>query len=195
VITVPAKRTRKRFVLLTVFGLSIAIVAVVTQAGLGGEKKITIGNGSVSALGRSAGPGDALPAEVLALPFAEKNFASATGAGSRLVRADGALQLYVVPGKGRLLCLIEVNASLSTSGGACADRKSLLTGSIYMADRREDGSGQWDVVGLVGDGHTYAQADGQRVAVRNNAFVLRGVDAEELTLGSTTATQTVDIGP
>jgi len=189
-----ARRMPKRFVVLTILVLSIAIVAVATQAGLGGEKKITIGDGAVAALGRAPRTGDALPAKVLALPFAAKNFASATGAGSRLIRTAGSLQLYAVPGNGRLLCLIEVNASLSTAGGACADRSSLLTGSIYMADRREDGSGLWDVVGLVGDGHTYVEADGRRVAVQNNAFVLHGVAADEVTLGSPTATQTVNIG-
>jgi hypothetical protein len=174
--------------------LAALVAAVVTQAGRSGQKRMTIGNGSVSALARVARASDRLPPSVLALPFAENNFASATGAGSRLIRTEGSYKLYAVPGKGRLLCLIETDASAGTTGGTCADRNSLLTGSIYMADRREDGSDLWDVVGLVGDGHTYAEADGRRVPVQSNAFVLHGVAADKVTLGSPHATQTVDMG-
>jgi hypothetical protein len=101
------------------------------------------------------------------------------------------LTLYAVPGKGGMLCLIEVDSSAQTAGGACADRSALLTGSIYMADRQEDGSRQ--VVGLVGDGHTYAKASGARTRVENNAFVLRNVEDDAITIGSPTAEQTVDI--
>jgi hypothetical protein len=61
-----------------------------------------------------------------------------------------------------------------------------------MADVREDGSRQ--VVGLVGDGHTYAEADGTRAPVQNNAFVLNHVQEENVTVGSPTASQQVDIG-
>jgi hypothetical protein len=61
-----------------------------------------------------------------------------------------------------------------------------------MADRQEDGSRL--VVGLVGDGHTYAEADGRRTRVDNNAFVLDHVDGKDVTLGSPSASQHVDIG-
>jgi hypothetical protein len=61
-----------------------------------------------------------------------------------------------------------------------------------MADEQEDGSTQ--VVGLVGDGHTYAEGDGQRVSVDNNVFVLRNVADDEVTIGSPTVEQTVDLG-
>jgi hypothetical protein len=61
-----------------------------------------------------------------------------------------------------------------------------------MADEREDGSRE--VVGLVGDGHTFAAADGRRVPVDNNAFVLEDIEGDEVTIGSPTAEQTVDIG-
>jgi hypothetical protein len=91
-----------------------------------------------------------------------------------------------------MLCLVEVDSAAQTSGGACAERSALLTGSIYMADRQEDGSRQ--VVGLVGDGPTYAEADGRRTRVENNAFVLRGVRGSDVTIGSPTASQTVEIG-
>jgi hypothetical protein len=49
-------------------------------------------------------------------------------------------------------------------------------------------------VGLVGDGHTYAEADGRRTPVQNNAFVLNGVEGADLTVGSPSASQQVDIG-
>jgi hypothetical protein len=49
------------------------------------------------------------------------------------------------------------------------------------------------VFGLVGDGHTYAEADGRRSRVENNAFVLRNVDDDEITIGSPTASQIIDI--
>jgi hypothetical protein len=61
-----------------------------------------------------------------------------------------------------------------------------------MADRQEDGSRF--VVGLVGDGHTFAEADGRRAAVQNNSFVLSHVESEDLTVGSSSASQHVDIG-
>ena len=50
------------------------------------------------------------------------------------------------------------------------------------------------VVGLVGDGHTYAEANGKRTAVANNVFVLHDVAGSEVTIGSAKAEQTVDIG-
>src|SRR5205085_10485641 len=114
------------------------------------------------------------------------------GAGSRLVRVDGSLQVYAVPGKAGLVCLIEVDEPAQTAGGACADRRVLLTGSIYVAERLENGLRQ--VVGLVCDGHTYADGNGKRTAVANNVFVLHDVAGSEVTIGSATAEQTVDIG-
>jgi hypothetical protein len=178
------------------FGALVATAAitagVVSQLGFSGGEKVQIGNGSVSALARTARSGDALPPSVLAYPFAERNFASRSGSGSRLLTTDGSLRLYAVPGKDRMVCLIEVDAVAQTAGGACADRTILLTGSIYMADRQPDGSRL--VVGLVGDGHTYAEANGTRTRVENNAFVLRNVQDDGVTIGSPTASQTIDIG-
>jgi hypothetical protein len=171
--------------------LAGAVAAIVVQVVAGGGNRVQIGDGSVSALARKARAGDALPASVLALPFGERNFASPSGAGTRLLRTEGSLSLYAVPGKGRLVCLVEVDNAAQTAGGACADRKVLLTGSIFMADVRDDG--RKDVVGLVGDGHTFAEADGRRVPTDNNVFVIRGVESKDVTLGSPTATQTVAI--
>jgi len=165
---------------------------MLSQAGLGGSDRVQIGTGSVSALARAGKSADALPSSVLSYPFAAHNFANQTGGGSRLVKSDGSLGLYAVPGKGGLVCLIEVDEVADTAGGACADRRVLLTGSIYMADRQDDGSRQ--VVGLVGDGHTYAEAGGQRTRVENNVFVLRNVDTDVVKIGSATAEQTVEIG-
>jgi hypothetical protein len=176
---------------LLVVWIGLVAAAALSQVGQGGADKVQIGHGSVSALARAARAGDTLPAEVLTYPFAEHNFASANGAGSRLVQ-DGALKIYVVPGKAGMLCLVEIDSLSATSGGACADRRVLLTGSIYMADRREDGSRQ--VVGLVGDGHTYAEVGTRRAAVTNNVFVLPAVRGDTVTIGSAQAEQTVDIG-
>ena len=169
-----------------------AATGLLTQLGLGGSDKVQIGNGSVSALARAARAADTLPRSVLDYPFAGRNFASPDGGGSRLVQEQGSLKLYAVPGKGGMLCLVEVDTMAATAGGACADRGILRTGSIYMADRQEDGSRL--VVGLVGDGHTYAEADGRRAAVENNAFVLNHVEGGDLTVGSPTASQQIDIG-
>jgi hypothetical protein len=178
------------------FGAALLIAAatagLLTQLGLGGSDKVEIGNGSVSALAHAGSAVDALPQSVLDYPFAGRNFASPDGGGSRLLQEHGSLKLYVVPGKGGLLCLVEVDTTAETAGGACADRSVLRTGSIYMADRQEDGSRL--VVGLVGDGHTYAEADGQRATVENNAFVLNHVEGRDLTVGSPTASQLIDIG-
>ncbi len=178
------------------FGVAVLVAATVagllTQLGLGGSEKVQIGNGSVSALARAAHTADTLPQSVLDYPFAGRNFASPNGGGSRLLQEQGSLKLYAVPGKGGMLCLVEVDSVAETAGGACADRSVLRTGSIYMADRQEDGSRL--VVGLVGDGHTYAEANGKRAPVQNNAFVLNDVEGGDLTLGSPSASQHIDLG-
>ena len=184
---------RKRHLQFGVAALvATATAGLLTQLGLGGSDKVQIGNGSVSALAQAARAADSLPQSVLDYPFADRNFASPDGGGSRLVKEQGSLKLYAVPGKGGMLCLVEVDSVADTAGGACADRSILRTGSIYMADRQEDGSRL--VVGLVGDGHTYAEANGQRATVENNGFVLNHVDGGDLTVGSPTASQHVDIG-
>jgi hypothetical protein len=187
---VAVKRRRLHFIALL---LTVAIAAaVLSQLVLGGSERVQIGNGSVSALARASTEADALPSNMLAYPFAARNFASRNGEGSRLLRVEGTLRLFAVPGKEGMLCLIEVDDTAGTAGGACADRHILLTGSIYMADRQEDGSQL--VLGLVGDGHTYAEAEGRRVPVRSNAFVLPGVAGSTVKLGSPTAEQTIDLG-
>ena len=169
-----------------------AVAAVLSQLVLGGSNRVKIGNGSVSALARASTQADSLPANVLAYPFAARNFASKKGEGSRLLRVEGTLRLFAVPGKEGMLCLIEVDDFAGTAGGACADRQVLLTGSIFMADRQEDGSRL--VVGLVGDGHTYAEAEGRRVPIQGNAFVLPGVAGSQVKVGSPTAEQSIDVG-
>ena len=172
--------------------VAAATAGLLTQIGLGGSDKVQIGNGSVAALAHAARTSDALPQSILDYPFAERNFASRNGGGSRLLRQQGSLKLFAVPGKGGMICLVEVDSAAGTAGGACADRDVLRTGSIYMADRQEDGSRL--VVGLVGDGHTYAEADGRQTPVQNNAFVLDDVKGGDLTVGSPSASQQVDIG-
>jgi hypothetical protein len=184
---------RKRHIQFGVVVLAAAAVAgLLTQIGLGGSDRVQIGNGSVSALARAARAADTLPQSVLDYPFAGRNFASPDGGGSRLLQEQGSLKLYALPGKGRMLCLVEVDTVANTAGGACADREILRTGSIYMADRQEDGSRL--VVGLLGDGHTYAEASGRRATVENNSFVLEQVEGGDVTVGSPTASQHVDIG-
>jgi hypothetical protein len=185
-------RISRRVLFGAILVVVVATAGVLSQLGLGGSERVRIATGSVSALARAAQPADSLPASILAYPFAARNFASPSGAGARLLTTQDALRLYAVPGKGGMLCLVEVDSAAQTSGGACAERSILLTGSIYMADRQEDGSRQ--VVGLVGDGPTYAEANGRRTRVENNAFVLRGVRGDEVTVGSPTASQTVEIG-
>ena len=177
------------------FGAALLVAAatagLLTQLGLGGSDKVEIGKGSVSALAHAGSTVDAVPQSVLDYPFADRNFASPNGGGSRLLQEHGSLRLYAVPGKGGLVCLVEVDTVADTAGGACADRGILRTGSIYMADRQEDGSRL--VVGLVGDGHTYAEANGRRATVENNAFVLNQVEGGDFTVGSPTASQHVEI--
>jgi hypothetical protein len=191
--TIQHHKTRSRTIVIALaLGSAVLAVAIISQVGLGSSGKAQIGNGSVSVLARTARAGDGLPASLLEYPFAARNFASPSGAGSRRLTTHASLTLYAVPGRGGMLCLIEVDSVAQTAGGACADRTLLQTGSIYMADRQEDGERQ--VVGLVGDGHTYAEANGKRTRVENNAFVLRDVAGSEFTIGSGTASQTVEIG-
>src|SRR6266540_7365464 len=187
------RKTRSRTIVIgLVIGGAALAVTILSQVGLGSSGKVQIGNGSVSELSRAARAGDALPPSVLEYPFAARNFANPSGAGSRRLTTHESLTLYAVPGRGGMLCLIEVDRVAKTADGACADRTILLTGSIYMSDRQEDGSRQ--VVGLVGDGHTYAEANGRRTPVENNVFVLRGVKGSQVRIGSATAEQTVDLG-
>jgi hypothetical protein len=178
------------------FGVVVLVAAatagLLTQLGFGGSDRVVIGTGSVSALAHAARSSDALPQSVLDYPFAERNFATPNGGGSRLLREQGSLKLYAVPGKGAMLCLVEVDSAAQTAGGACAERDILRTGSIYMADTQDDGSRL--VVGLVGDGHTYAEANGRRASVENNAFVLNQVEGGDITVGSPTTSQHIDIG-
>jgi hypothetical protein len=192
VVEVTKPRRRRTVVFAVILTLGAVAATTISQAGLGGSKRVQIGTGSVAALSRAARATDSLPAEVLSYPFAGHNFASRSGIGSRLLKTEGSLSLYAVPGKAGMVCLVEVDDLAGTSGGTCADRSVLRTGSIYMADEREDGSRE--VVGLVGDGHTLAAADGRRVPVDNNAFVLEDIEGDEVTIGSPTAEQTVDIG-
>ena len=46
----------------------------------------------------------------------------------------------------------------------------------------------------VGDGHTFAEANGRRTAVENNSFLLAQVEGTDLSIGSPTATQQIDLG-
>jgi hypothetical protein len=172
--------------------LLAATAGLLSQLVLGGSDRVRIGDGSVAALARASRASDSLPESVLAYPFAARNFASKNGGGSRLLRLEGTLRLFAVPGKDGMLCLIEVDDGAGTAGGSCADRHVLLTGSIFMADRQEDGS--LFVVGLVGDGHTYAEAEGHRVQIESNAFLLRGVAGSSVKVGSPTTEQTIDLG-
>jgi hypothetical protein len=184
--------SRRRIAAVAAGLAAFAIAAgALTQVGHGGPDRVRIGTGAVSALTRAARPTDALPAYVLALPFAAHNFASTDGRGSRIVAVDGTTQIFAVPGQGRSLCVVEVDQAAETAGGACADRSVLLTGSIWTAEVAQDGTK--DVVGLVGDGHSYVAADERRVPVANNAFVIHNVRGEEVQLGSSTATQTVSL--
>ncbi len=185
-------RRRRIYVAAVALAVAAATAAMLTRVVHGGANRVRIGTGRVSVLARTARTADALPDYVLALPFAAHNFASPDGRGSRLVATDGATTIFAVPGTGRLLCVVEVDQTAETAGGACAERGVLLTGSIWTAEVREDGTK--DVVGLVGDGHTYAAANGRRVAVRNNAFVLHDVTGEEVEVGSPDATQTISLG-
>ena len=79
--------------------VAAATAGLLTQLGLGGSDKVEIGNGSVSALAHARSAVDALPQSVLDYPFAERNFASRSGGGSRLLQQQGSLKLYAVPGK------------------------------------------------------------------------------------------------
>jgi hypothetical protein len=181
---------RRRRFFASVLAAGLAAGGVLTQFGHGGSDRVAIGSGAVSTLDRPAQAADVLPRSLLAYPFATHNFADAMGAGARRLLADGTLTLYAVPGKGRLVCLVELDSAANTAGGACADRDVLRTGAVYMADGDD---GDRLVVGLVGDGHTYAEADGRRAEVRNSAFVLRHVSGSELQVGSPTAEATVSL--
>ena len=181
---------KRRLFFASVLGAGLATAGVLTQFGLGGRERVTIGSGAVSALDRPAQATDALPRSVLAYPFAARNFADTKGAGARRLLLEGSLALYAVPGKGSLVCLVELDSAANTTGGACADRDVLRTGAVYMADGDD---GDRLVVGLVGDGHTYAEAGGRRAAITNNAFVLRHVSGSELHVGSPTAEASVSL--
>jgi hypothetical protein len=94
---------------------AVTTAGVLSQLGFGGSEKTRVANTSVSALTRAARTGDALPPSVLAYSFAVRNFASPNGGGSRLVLTQDSLRLYAVPGKGGMVCLIEVDSLAETA--------------------------------------------------------------------------------
>jgi hypothetical protein len=183
---------RKRTLFVVLLAAALVVTGVLTQFGFGRSEKARIANASVASLARTARSGDTLPPSVLAYPFADRNFANPRGAGSRLLTTQESLSLYAVPGKDGLLCLITVDSVAETAGGSCAERSALRTGSIFTADKQEDGS--LLVAGLAGDGVTYAEANGRRAHVQNNAFVLRHVEGDAFTVGSPAASQTLELG-
>ena len=50
------------------------------------------------------------------------------------------------------------------------------------------------VITCFGDGATSVEADGKQNRVENNAYVLRGIEGKEITIGSPGASATIDIG-
>jgi hypothetical protein len=136
-----------------------------------------IGNGQVSVLSRAATSADQLPRQVLDTPFASHY---ADPAATRLAATHGSEDIFVTPGTGGTLCLIEWDVADQTSASSCADQQLLNTGSIFLSSPNPDGT--TSVVGVLADGYTSVQAPNVAVNVRNNVFALDQMQGTKLTL-------------
>src|SRR6266508_3624626 len=84
---------------------------------------------------------------------------------------------------------------LSQVGLGSSGKVQIGNGSVSEPSRAaRAGDGSRQVVGLVGDGHTYAEANGKRTRVENNTFLLRDVAGSGFTIGSASASQTIELG-
>ena len=177
-------KTIRRATTIAIVPLALATGAVfVAVAGRGEsapeQAQSTRASGAVALLNHRAGVRDQLPAELLALPAAER-FGNANGA--RLAAVSGARRYFVVPGQGASVCLVYVEGSGAdfTSAGTCAGRATLATGAVYLSEWDADGKGT--VAGIVSDGVTRASAGAAAAAVANNVFVLRGATSGDVHL-------------
>jgi hypothetical protein len=172
--------TLRRLVIALVALASAAVAAVAAGIGLSRPSAPVLSDGSIAALERPGRSADALPARVLELPFA-RHFANPNAA--RLVSRDVERSVYVVPGRDATVCLVVVEAEASGIALNCAARSLLRSGSVWQGTRTADGA--VDIVGVVGDGVTYATADGKtRLPVRGNVFAMSGVRNRTIILGT-----------
>jgi len=180
-------------ILSVLVGVALAVgaaLAVAAATGGAASKPLRLGTGSVGALSRAAGAGDALPAAITAMPAASW---IGNASSARLVLDAPDYRAWVVPGTGGFVCLaIQVTAE-GTSGINCAPRKTLQEAPIYISSVST--AGVTDLVGIVDDAVSSVSTAGNVANVASNAFVIRGMRGTSLTLSTSAGSRRVDLGP
>jgi hypothetical protein len=172
----------------SILGAVAAASVVVIASSASGQTSPVV---KLSILDRAASASDVLPAYVTSAPFAEQ-FASPDAA--RLASTRAMRSIYVVPGKAGTICLVVAEPATETVMADCAARDLLVNGSIYLSMPHNNGT--FDVVGVVADGHTAAQAaDDRAVAVANNVFALDGLTDQHIKLATGSKLTDFDLGP
>jgi len=148
-------------------------------------------NGVVSILSRPAAASDRLPASALGSGI---RFLS-NPAAARLARIEGTRSIYVAPGTGGTVCLIVRDSADKSTTTDCADRTTLVSGTIYISTPDLVGRTE-DIVGIVSDGvQSVADSDGKSRTVDANVFTAAGVQGQVITLTNASGAQSkVDLG-
>ncbi len=152
----------------------VLAVAGITVAGLGGVLVSRAGSGSagephIGVLERAATPRDELPATAAAHVTRDGRSRPET---ARLALDQDGKQLFVVRGAHGTACLVLVHDDQTAS--TCGRISGLATDAIYMAMPRPSRA-TMDVVGVVRDGVSVAEAEGHSAKVVNNVFALENV--------------------
>lgn len=187
----------RRAALIAIVPLAVAFAAAfaaLVQQSDGGKTSIeaeTNVSGVVSSLDRPALKSDRLPPWIQTTPAASR-FDDPSRA--RLGAVVGERRYFVVPGRGNSLCLIftEGAGADGSSGGTCAGRVTLRTGSIYLSQPNADGTAT--IAGIASDELTQAYSGSESVPVSGNVYVLRNATAPTVILSGDRAVIEVEVG-
>lgn len=181
--------TRPVGVLTAVLSIVVGATLLVASGGGAASKPPSIGDGSVSTLVRPSGPGDGLPTAVSALPALDW-LSSASSA--RRVITDQDYRAWVALGKDGFICLVLQDFIDGTNGLTCAPRQTLESGAIYISSL--DAGGKVDLVGIVDDAVRSVEAGNHSVVAKSNAFIMKGVRGQTVTLITAVGSRTTDLG-
>ena len=102
----------------------------------------------------------------------------ANAKAARLALETSNVRLYVAPGKGDHLCLLDARFSagrVDTVNTACSDLDALRRDGAIVQMHTSEGGQPWDISGIVPDGYTAVAAGSYVGRVVNNTFVIDGV--------------------
>jgi hypothetical protein len=111
---------------------------------------------------------------------------------ARRVISDKDYRAWVALGSDGFICLVLQDFIDGTSGLTCAPRQTLESQPIYISSM--DGAGEVDLVGIVDDAVRSVSAGGRSVVAKNNAFIMKGVRGNTVTLTAAAGSHTTDLG-